>query len=210
MAERRRSSGSALPQLPGCCSLNPRRRRRLHATTSIPAITHLVPILVLVLLAISSTCTAAVLDRRKSGVGAKIVVDREDFAKRIDHLPREDRRGVSNRARQDNGDPLGGLNDGGSSSAAPSPTSKSPATSTAQASLSATDAATAPSQAPMPPASMPRVFDTPMGNNFSSPSCPAFFQKFLNDPSFINCVPISLLLLVRLSRGEYHPPKGLF
>jgi hypothetical protein len=43
---------------------------------------------------------------------------------------------------------------------------------------------------------LPRAFDTPLGNNFSSPSCPAFFKNFTSDPNLYNCVPISLLLQV--------------
>lgn len=37
-----------------------------------------------------------------------------------------------------------------------------------------------------------------MGNNFTSPSCPAFFNSFLNNQTFQDCLPFSLLLQVRL------------
>lgn len=44
--------------------------------------------------------------------------------------------------------------------------------------------------------SLPHPFDTSIGNNFTSPSCPAFFNTFLNSDSFNNCLPFSLLLQV--------------
>ena len=48
-----------------------------------------------------------------------------------------------------------------------------------------------------PQASLPQPFDTSLGNNFTNPSCPQFFNSFLNDPTFTSCVPLSLLLMVR-------------
>lgn len=47
--------------------------------------------------------------------------------------------------------------------------------------------------------SLPHPFDTSLGNNFTSPSCPAFFNSFLNSDSFNNCLPFSLLLQVRIN-----------
>jgi hypothetical protein len=44
--------------------------------------------------------------------------------------------------------------------------------------------------------SLPHPFDTSLGNNFTAPSCPAFFNTFLNSDSFNNCLPFSLLLQV--------------
>lgn len=44
---------------------------------------------------------------------------------------------------------------------------------------------------------LPRPFDTSLGNNFTAPSCPVFFNNFLNDPTFEACHPASLLLQVR-------------
>lgn len=43
---------------------------------------------------------------------------------------------------------------------------------------------------------LPSPFDANLGNNFTSSSCPAFFQNFLNNESFRNCLPLSLLLQV--------------
>ncbi|GAB7343960.1 hypothetical protein MBLNU457_1902t2 [Dothideomycetes sp. NU457] len=44
------------------------------------------------------------------------------------------------------------------------------------------------------PSALPRPFDTTLGNNFTSPSCPAFFNNFLHNASFTACLPLSLLL----------------
>ena len=43
---------------------------------------------------------------------------------------------------------------------------------------------------------LPSPFDTSLGNNFTSQSCPVFFQSFLTDPTFNDCLPFSLLLQV--------------
>ena len=43
---------------------------------------------------------------------------------------------------------------------------------------------------------LPTPFDTSLGNNFTSPSCPAFFQSFLSNATFQDCLPFSLLLQV--------------
>ena len=44
--------------------------------------------------------------------------------------------------------------------------------------------------------SLPHPFDTSLGNNFTTSSCPTFFQNFLNSDDFNNCLPFSLLLQV--------------
>ncbi|KAK3069549.1 hypothetical protein LTR53_012017 [Teratosphaeriaceae sp. CCFEE 6253] len=41
---------------------------------------------------------------------------------------------------------------------------------------------------------LPSPFDSTMGNNFTSPDCPAFFQSFLTNDTFRQCLPLSLLL----------------
>lgn len=46
---------------------------------------------------------------------------------------------------------------------------------------------------------LPKPFDTSLGNNFTSPSCPAFFQNFLSNSTFQDCLPFSLLLQVHIS-----------
>ena len=43
---------------------------------------------------------------------------------------------------------------------------------------------------------LPQPFDTSLGNNFTSASCPNFFRSFLNDKDFRQCYPFSLLLQV--------------
>ncbi|EME49423.1 hypothetical protein DOTSEDRAFT_84816 [Dothistroma septosporum NZE10] len=42
--------------------------------------------------------------------------------------------------------------------------------------------------------SLPRPFDTSIGNNFTATTCPTFFQSFLNNQTFRDCLPFSLLL----------------
>lgn len=41
---------------------------------------------------------------------------------------------------------------------------------------------------------LPSPFDTSLGSNFTSQSCPDFFAAFLGNATFRSCVPISLLL----------------
>ena len=43
---------------------------------------------------------------------------------------------------------------------------------------------------------LPHPFDTSLGNNFTAPSCPAFFNNFLTNDTFNACLPFSLLLQV--------------
>lgn len=45
---------------------------------------------------------------------------------------------------------------------------------------------------------LPRPFDTSIGNNFTTQSCPNFFNEFLNNQTFLDCLPFSLLLQVGL------------
>ncbi|KAF8422392.1 hypothetical protein EV426DRAFT_515311, partial [Tirmania nivea] len=40
----------------------------------------------------------------------------------------------------------------------------------------------------------PKPFDTSIGKTFASTTCPAFFNLFLNDPDYINCLPLSAML----------------
>ena len=44
---------------------------------------------------------------------------------------------------------------------------------------------------------LPRPFDSSLGNNFTVPSCPAFFRQFLSNTTVEECLPFSLLLQVR-------------
>lgn len=41
---------------------------------------------------------------------------------------------------------------------------------------------------------LPVPFDTSIGSNFTDPACPQYFSKFLADPTFQSCLPMSLLL----------------
>ncbi|KAL8672349.1 MAG: hypothetical protein Q9168_003169, partial [Polycauliona sp. 1 TL-2023] len=41
---------------------------------------------------------------------------------------------------------------------------------------------------------LPRPFDTGLGNNYTSPSCPQFINSFLRNETFTSCLPFSLLL----------------
>lgn len=43
---------------------------------------------------------------------------------------------------------------------------------------------------------LPRVFDSNIGNNFTTSTCPTFFDRFLSNQTFIDCLPLSLLLQV--------------
>ncbi|MCJ1336213.1 hypothetical protein MMC09_001489 [Bachmanniomyces sp. S44760] len=44
--------------------------------------------------------------------------------------------------------------------------------------------------------SLPKPFDTSLGSNFTTPSCPSFFKTFLANATFVSCLPFSLLLQV--------------
>ena len=54
--------------------------------------------------------------------------------------------------------------------------------------------------APTSSTSLPSPFDTSLGNNFTTPSCPAFFESFLTNSTFQDCLPFSLLLQVSHGR----------
>lgn len=44
--------------------------------------------------------------------------------------------------------------------------------------------------------SLPRPFDSSLGNNFTQTSCPQFFNNFLSNTTFQECHPFSMLLQV--------------
>ena len=44
--------------------------------------------------------------------------------------------------------------------------------------------------------SLPKAFDGGLGNNYTVASCPLFLNSFLNNDTFTNCMPFSLLLQV--------------
>ncbi len=43
---------------------------------------------------------------------------------------------------------------------------------------------------------LPSPFDSTLGSNFTTQSCPNFFQSFLSNTTFQHCLPLSLLLQV--------------
>ncbi|TKA53928.1 hypothetical protein B0A55_12302, partial [Friedmanniomyces simplex] len=53
---------------------------------------------------------------------------------------------------------------------------------------------------------LPSPFDSTLGNNFTSPTCPAFFQSFLTNETFQQCLPLSLLL--QTSNGFFASAKS--
>lgn len=55
---------------------------------------------------------------------------------------------------------------------------------------------------------LPQPFDTTLGNNFTTESCPRFFSTFLSDPTFRSCYPFSLLL--QTSHGFFEAEKNFF
>jgi hypothetical protein len=53
--------------------------------------------------------------------------------------------------------------------------------------------------------SLPRPFDTSIGNNFTESSCPQFFNNFLSNSTFQECLPFSMLLQVSINpKGNHH------
>lgn len=75
------------------------------------------------------------------------------------------------------------------------PTSTLASESTSTPSTTTTSLVTATSG----PTTLPRPFDGALGSNFTAASCPAFFEKFLHDQQFNDCLPFSLLLQVCIS-----------
>ena len=46
---------------------------------------------------------------------------------------------------------------------------------------------------------LPKVFEGGLGNNYTERSCPSFLQSMINNQTFTDCLPFSLLLQVNLS-----------
>ncbi|RMZ78078.1 hypothetical protein DV737_g4046, partial [Chaetothyriales sp. CBS 132003] len=76
----------------------------------------------------------------------------------------------------------------GVSSSTSSLTTSSEATATSSAASSTSSDASATAT------SLPVPFDSSIGSNFTSSSCPAFFTTFLSNTTFLSCLPVSLLL----------------
>lgn len=53
-------------------------------------------------------------------------------------------------------------------------------------------------------AELPRPFDSSIGTNFTSSSCPDFFNDFLSNQTFNACLPFSLLLQVSRNAAGTH------
>ncbi|KAK4969296.1 hypothetical protein LTR28_001063, partial [Elasticomyces elasticus] len=75
------------------------------------------------------------------------------------------------------------------SSSAPSQTGGQESTTTSTTASASTQTASGSVSSPLPSA-----FDTSLGSNFTSSTCPTFFNRFLSNGSFIDCHPFSLLL----------------
>lgn len=56
---------------------------------------------------------------------------------------------------------------------------------------------------------LPVPFDTSLGSNFTDAACPQFFNKFLADPTFMSCLPMSLLLQNSMSFFQAARSKSL-
>ncbi|KAL9005595.1 MAG: hypothetical protein Q9188_001643 [Gyalolechia gomerana] len=83
-----------------------------------------------------------------------------------------------------------------------SSTSTASPAATTTASLSDSEPTSAPSTQPTglvtapgtAGSSLPRPFDSGLGNNYTQPNCPIFINNFLRNDTFISCHPFSLLL----------------
>lgn len=100
--------------------------------------------------------------------------------------------------RQDNADPFDST--AVPLAAAPTEPASSTTTTTTSESASATSAGNAVTSIEAAPSStgapspLPSPFDTSLGSNFTSRACPDFFRNFLNNATFQDCHPTSLLL----------------
>lgn len=71
-----------------------------------------------------------------------------------------------------------------------------PTTTTIEPTGSATATGSVQTATDTRPATLPTPFDTSIGNNFTSSACPDYFKSFLNNQTFQECLPFSLLLQV--------------
>lgn len=177
---------SAALRKPSLHSVGSHNRRRTRSTSKLLTFTRTFPFIFLLFHLLVRTSSAALLDRIRLAKHAEIDANGNTVADQS--IPRADQH-VGSLA--EHGDPLNHQDKDLTTSSA----TRFHATVTAFASSTASDASptsTQPASASL--ASFPRPFDTPLGNNFTTQSCPQFFDKFLNDQSFINCLPLSLFL----------------
>ena len=120
--------------------------------------------------------------------------------------------------RADNDPPDDNSSPTKSSTKSPEPTSRFQAVATTAfpssantAAASATSSGGIVTESGTPTGQLPRPFDTSLGNNFTNPSCPQFFNTFLSDPTLTSCLPLSLLLMVCISHAQFrlhlHPER---
>lgn len=79
-------------------------------------------------------------------------------------------------------------------------------TSLTQATYS-TNASASSTATPTSESPLPSPFDSFMTNNFTTASCPAFFESFLGNDTFQKCTPLSLLL--QTSNGFFEAERSL-
>ena len=211
-----RKDRTSSPPLPSH-NIKPGRRRLWRWRPRNWTLAQALPLALLAMLAMSVLATALPVDeterlgssaagtderllRRATTRGRGILVDpRADARVRDRHAdhPRSDDPYLDLRARDGDGD------DAGSQSTTERIASRfTSATVTATPSAAATSSLLVESD-PSAATELPAPFDTNLGNNFTSPSCPQFFDTFLNDAAFKGCLPLSLLLLVRF-RSTFH------
>ncbi|KAK0271708.1 hypothetical protein LTR91_003790 [Friedmanniomyces endolithicus] len=108
-------------------------------------------------------------------VGSELVFDRSEPPARPLHL----------HARQDSASSL--------------PTGIPAPTSSNQSAASSTTSGPLSTDTPTQTTALPSPFDSTLGNNFTTQSCPNFFQSFLSNTTFQHCLPLSLLLQRQLT-----------
>jgi len=81
-------------------------------------------------------------------------------------------------------------------SASSLPTGIPAPTSSNQSAASSTTSGPLSTDTPTQTTALPSLFDSTLGNNFTTQSCPNFFQSFLSNTTFQHCLPLSLLLQV--------------
>ena len=89
----------------------------------------------------------------------------------------------------------------------PSLTTILPPSTVSPSSTSAATLATGTAAPTVQTTSLPQVFDTNLGDNFTNTACPKFFTSLQNNANFQACYPLSLLLTVGLPLREEAGPS---